>query len=80
LYPIELAEFSLSFAGKDAKQFVDVWDHPDEIPIEILLSWAGDEPTVTGQVLMVNAPFTIEVDKAAPVPGATQPGAGLQND
>jgi prepilin-type N-terminal cleavage/methylation domain-containing protein len=79
-YPIELAGFTLSFSGKEGKQFEDAWDHPDEAPVEILLSWAGEESAISGQVLMLNSPFTIDVDKAAAVPGTVQPGAGLQND
>ena len=76
-YPIELAEFHLMFAGKDGNALTDTWDRPDEIPIEIVLNWA-DDSMQSSQIFMVNCPFTIDVDKTAPVPGATQSGTGLQ--
>jgi hypothetical protein len=80
LYPIELAEFGLLFAGKDGKELSEAWNHPDEIPVEIVLNWAAQDSPQSSQVFMVNCPFTIDVDRTAPVPGALQPGAGLQNE
>jgi len=80
LYPIELAEFGLLFAGKDGKELSEAWNHPDEVPIEVVLNWAALDSQRSSQVFMVNCPFTIDVDKTAPVPGAVQPGAGLQNE
>jgi hypothetical protein len=80
LFQIELAQFSLLFAGKDSKELSEAWDHPDEVPVEIVLNWAGQDSSQSSQIFMVNCPFTVDVDRTAPVPGAMQPGAGLQND
>jgi len=80
-YAIELAQFNLLFAGKDSKELSEVWDHPDEIPIEIVLNWTGPDSTQSSELFMVNCPFTIEVNKAAAAAaGAAQQGLGLQND
>ncbi len=76
-FEIDMAEFSLAYAGKEATAFSDNWHNDEEIPIEVLVKWAGKDGKPRSQVLMVNTPFTIELQKR----GVRSSGVGgIQDD
>ena len=62
-YGVEFREFALGYAGKDSKQFSESWDSNDELPVEVLVKWRGQDTAVHARRFMVNAPFTIEIKK-----------------
>lgn len=74
-FTVDLGGFSLAYAGKDEKQFSEGWNKTNEIPIEILLTWNGQDSKSYSQTLMLNCPFAIQIDKSqAP---ALQTGGGV---
>ncbi|MHC1725718.1 MAG: type II secretion system protein J [Syntrophobacteraceae bacterium] len=76
-FEIDMAEFVLAYAGKDSAAFSESWHSDNEIPIEVLLKWTGKDARAHSQILMVNTPFTIEVQKTR-VP--TTQGGAIQDD
>jgi prepilin-type N-terminal cleavage/methylation domain-containing protein len=73
-YGVEFPEFVLAYAGKDSREFLKAWDKVEELPVEVLLRWRGNDSMVHARVCMVNGLFSIEVPKAS-LPGAG--GVGL---
>lgn len=59
-YGVEVPEFVLGYAGKDAKQFEDAWGAKDELPLEVLVKWKGQDAAGRARRFMVNAPLPVE--------------------
>jgi prepilin-type N-terminal cleavage/methylation domain-containing protein len=74
-YGVEFPEFLLSFAGKEAKEFLQAWESVDQLPVEVLLRWRAKDSIVYARVCMINAPLSVEV-QTAPGAGGGVPGAG----
>lgn len=72
-YGVGFREFTLGYAGKNSKQFSDSWDSTDDIPVEVLVKWKGQDSTDHARRFEVNAPFPIEVQKTH-VPGGVADG------
>lgn len=73
-YKVDIPKFTLSFAGKDAKEFSPSWDSTEELPLEILLNWEGPDRTVHSMACMVNSPFAIQGSLLNPsTPGGLNP-------
>jgi prepilin-type N-terminal cleavage/methylation domain-containing protein len=73
-YGIYFPEFVLAYAGSQSKEFSQSWGTADELPVEILLRWTGNDSVVHALMCMVNAPFPVEVPK---VPAPAAGGGGL---
>ncbi len=73
-YGVEFPEFVLAYAGEESKQFLQSWDSKDEFPKEVLMRWRGQDAMVHAQLLMLNTPFSIAVQKG-PLPNAVTGGA-----
>ncbi|MGA2400540.1 MAG: prepilin-type N-terminal cleavage/methylation domain-containing protein [Syntrophobacteraceae bacterium] len=76
-YSIDFPEFVLSYAGKESREFSQSWEVGDEVPVEVLLRWQGQDSRVHAQILMVNTPFSIRIPKLQ-VPGSG--GGGIDNE
>jgi hypothetical protein len=79
-YGIEFPEFVLAYAGSESKEFLQSWESTDKLPVEVLLRWKGQDSRVHAQVLMMNTPFSVEVQNTQTpnaVPGGAVPG-GVQ--
>jgi len=74
-FGIDFPDFQLSYAGKEAKQFMESWESAGAVPTEVLLSWKGNDSLVHARVCMVNTPFPVEVNTGI-VPNA---GTGVLN-
>jgi len=81
-YGVDFPEFALAFAGKEAKQFSETWPAGDNLPVEVLLRWKGNDSVVHAKICILNAPFTIQPapNVTAPPPGSTglEPATGEQ--
>lgn len=77
-YAIDLAEFSLGYAGKDDNRFLETWDADNQSPTQVLLKWSNDTGA-KAQLLLINSPFVIQADRMLqPAGGIPQPGGMLQ--
>jgi prepilin-type N-terminal cleavage/methylation domain-containing protein len=63
-YGVNFREFTMSYAGKESKQYTESWDSSDDVPMEVLVKWKGQDTAGHARRFMVNAPFSIEVQKA----------------
>lgn len=63
-FGVDFREFTLAYAGKDSKQFLESWDATDDVPVEVLVKWRGQDPAGHARRFEVNAPFAVEVQKA----------------
>ncbi len=77
-YVVDFPQFVLSYAGKESSEFSQAWEVGDDVPVEVLLRWQGQDSRIHAQILMVNAPFSIQIQKVQ-IPGAVG-GGGLAND
>ncbi len=69
-YGVDFPEFVLAYAGKESKEFSQSWDSTNELPVEVLLRWKGNDSVIHAQICMLNAPFSIAVPKIlAPAAG-----------
>jgi prepilin-type N-terminal cleavage/methylation domain-containing protein len=62
-YGVDFREFTLGYAGKDSKQFVETWEAGNDVPVQVLVKWKGQDAAGHARRFEVNAPFTIEVQK-----------------
>jgi len=62
-FAVGIEDFAVSFGAKDKNQFDENWRKEDGPPGSILLKWATLDGRVFSQLLMVNSPFEIKVDK-----------------
>lgn len=60
-YTVELADFNLSYGGKEGSQFSEKWEQRDEVPVSVLMKWRTPDSGDFSQLLSVNSPFSIEI-------------------
>jgi prepilin-type N-terminal cleavage/methylation domain-containing protein len=70
-YGVDFPEFVLGYAGKESKQFAESWDSKEELPVEVLVKWKGQDLAGHARRFMLNAPFPIEVQKGQVQGGVT---------
>jgi prepilin-type N-terminal cleavage/methylation domain-containing protein len=69
-YGVDFPEFALAYAGREEKQFQESWQTKDDLPLEVLVKWRGQQSTVLARRFMVNAPFSIDIQKKQVTGGA----------
>ncbi|MEN6437549.1 MAG: prepilin-type N-terminal cleavage/methylation domain-containing protein [Syntrophobacter sp.] len=62
-FAVGIADFSVGYAAKDKNQFEESWRKEDGAPVSVLLKWATLDGRAFSQLLLVNSPFEIKVDK-----------------
>lgn len=62
-FAVGIADFSVAFAGKEKNQFLEDWQSEEGAPSSILLKWQTQDGRTFTQLLMVNSPFEIKIDK-----------------
>ncbi len=73
-YKVDFPRFTLSYAGKNAREFLQSWTSTEELPLEILLTWEGTDRIGHSMACMVNSPFPIQVNLLNPsMPGGFNP-------
>lgn len=73
-YGVDFPGFALSYAGKNAREFIQSWASTQELPLEILLTWKQTNGDGHSMVCMVNSPFPIQVNLLNPsMPGGLNP-------
>ena len=71
-FAVEIADFNLSYAGKDTSQYSEAWDQSNDFPTSVLMKWSTPEIGGFSQALAVNSPFSIEITKRTAVPVGRQ--------
>ncbi|MFZ2445029.1 MAG: prepilin-type N-terminal cleavage/methylation domain-containing protein [Syntrophobacteraceae bacterium] len=65
-FTVDLADFSLGYAGHERTVFMESWDRTDDAPVSVLLQWTTRDAGQFAQLLTVNSPFTVESVKVNP--------------